>query len=605
MTFDPIAADLAVRRPARTAGSARPDAPVVPDRRPARAPPAARPRPGRRRPARRRPLGGAAPGARSASPAERDHSARGDPRYWVPHGQGDPPVDRGPRRRQPDDGVQRVLATRPALRRAARADPGRRRRARVRRPRPGGPGPGPRPDRLGRAAASTAASARPSRTPSPRRSSPRSPTTLADQRPGPHPAAVAAGRRRSSPPATSRSTAPSSTSATRPRPTSAGWSGATSRWSWSTTTCATACASVNVDDRGGARLAAQHLVDLGHRRDRDRHPRDRRRRHVACNFPARERMLGWHDALDPAGIEPMVVADAVRPADAAVRRRPRAARPARPPDRACVCFSDAFAARDDPRRRVARPAGARATSRSSASTTASLRGVEPAAADDRPPGGRAQGPRRGRRDRGRDERRQPRTPVHAPDVARRPREHAPPRAESPDHPEPPVRAAPTALEPYSKVVRPSGPRTPGGCLGNHTQHQQEAHGRVPRHLRPRLRRLRHRRPGDHQLRGRRRLARRRPRLRPHGRGDGLRRRPHLRRPLQPRRHPRRGRQRADRVEGDARRTSSRRSSPASPPAPCCSSSRTASTASPPRRAASRPTGTATAHPWATTCSPAW
>ena len=37
MTFDPIAADLAVRAARATAGSARPDAPVVPDR-PARTP---------------------------------------------------------------------------------------------------------------------------------------------------------------------------------------------------------------------------------------------------------------------------------------------------------------------------------------------------------------------------------------------------------------------------------------------------------------------------------------------------------------------------------------------------------------------------------------
>jgi hypothetical protein len=38
MTFDPIAADLAVRAARATAGSARPDAPVVPDR-PARSRP--------------------------------------------------------------------------------------------------------------------------------------------------------------------------------------------------------------------------------------------------------------------------------------------------------------------------------------------------------------------------------------------------------------------------------------------------------------------------------------------------------------------------------------------------------------------------------------
>ena len=40
MTFDPIAADLAVRAARATAGSARPDAPVVPDPEP-RAPRAA------------------------------------------------------------------------------------------------------------------------------------------------------------------------------------------------------------------------------------------------------------------------------------------------------------------------------------------------------------------------------------------------------------------------------------------------------------------------------------------------------------------------------------------------------------------------------------
>lgn len=34
MTFDPIAADLAVRAARASAGSARPDAPVVPDRAP-------------------------------------------------------------------------------------------------------------------------------------------------------------------------------------------------------------------------------------------------------------------------------------------------------------------------------------------------------------------------------------------------------------------------------------------------------------------------------------------------------------------------------------------------------------------------------------------
>ena len=67
----------------------------------------------------------------------------------------------------------------------------------------------------------------------------------------------------------------------------------------------------------------------------------------------------------------------------------------------------------------------------------------------------------------------------------------------------------------------------------HTDHRAEVHRRGSGHLRARLLRLR-----------RRRLQRRRPRrhgpdLRSHRAGDGLRRRPHLRRPLQPGRDARR------------------------------------------------------------------
>lgn len=98
-------------------------------------------------------------------------------------------------------------------------------------------------------------------------------------------------------------------------------------------------ASVNVDDRGGARAAAQYLIDLGHRRigivtletDPD-----------ATNYPARERMLGWHDALDPAGIEPVVVATPYHPHDAAYEAALALLEgPERPTG--VVCFSDAFA----------------------------------------------------------------------------------------------------------------------------------------------------------------------------------------------------------------------------------------------------------------------
>ena len=73
--------------------------------------------------------------------------------------------------------------------------------------------------------------------------------------------------------------------------------------------------SVNVDDRGGARAAAQHLVDLGHRRVAimtaalggttgivDDPVADAER----SKYVSRERLLGYLDVLDPAGITPVV-----------------------------------------------------------------------------------------------------------------------------------------------------------------------------------------------------------------------------------------------------------------------------------------------------------
>lgn len=98
-------------------------------------------------------------------------------------------------------------------------------------------------------------------------------------------------------------------------------------------------ASVNVDDRGGARLAAQHLVDLGHRRvgvvTLETEP-------DADNHPARERLLGWHDALDPVGAETTTVTTPYAPVDAAYdAARGLLEGPDRPT--ALLCFSDAFA----------------------------------------------------------------------------------------------------------------------------------------------------------------------------------------------------------------------------------------------------------------------
>ncbi|HEX2807045.1 MAG TPA: LacI family DNA-binding transcriptional regulator [Kineosporiaceae bacterium] len=73
--------------------------------------------------------------------------------------------------------------------------------------------------------------------------------------------------------------------------------------------------SVNVDDRAGARAAAQHIVDLGHVRVaivvsvvRDAPygivPEPTMTAH---GHPSRQRLLGWHDALDAAGIRPVLV----------------------------------------------------------------------------------------------------------------------------------------------------------------------------------------------------------------------------------------------------------------------------------------------------------
>ena len=72
--------------------------------------------------------------------------------------------------------------------------------------------------------------------------------------------------------------------------------------------------SVNVDDRAGARAAAQHLVDLGHRRVGIVNlaidgPRGFVDDPLAASFghPQRQRVLGWLDALSAAGITPMTV----------------------------------------------------------------------------------------------------------------------------------------------------------------------------------------------------------------------------------------------------------------------------------------------------------
>ena len=120
--------------------------------------------------------------------------------------------------------------------------------------------------------------------------------------------------------------------------------------------------SVNVDDRGGARAAAQHLIDLGHRRIgivNSEHADHTESAALVAATPSGElhvshqRMLGWTDALAAAGLEPVLTREAVRPAEWAageVERpedvdaravRDMLERPDRPT--AVLCFSDAVA----------------------------------------------------------------------------------------------------------------------------------------------------------------------------------------------------------------------------------------------------------------------
>src|SRR4051812_15943274 len=74
-----------------------------------------------------------------------------------------------------------------------------------------------------------------------------------------------------------------------------------------------AVARVDIDQRGGARAAAEHLVSLGHRRvgvmvaklgaDRRRGPVDARRLAASVQPVSRERLLGYRDALTAAGVD--------------------------------------------------------------------------------------------------------------------------------------------------------------------------------------------------------------------------------------------------------------------------------------------------------------
>jgi DNA-binding LacI/PurR family transcriptional regulator len=74
-----------------------------------------------------------------------------------------------------------------------------------------------------------------------------------------------------------------------------------------------AASSIRVDDRGGARLAAEHLASLGHRHfgilslelSGDNHfgPVESERRHTARYAVTRDRLAGYSDAFASAGID--------------------------------------------------------------------------------------------------------------------------------------------------------------------------------------------------------------------------------------------------------------------------------------------------------------
>lgn len=98
--------------------------------------------------------------------------------------------------------------------------------------------------------------------------------------------------------------------------------------------------AVNVDDASGARAAAQHLLDLGHRRigivtlagESD-----------VENQPAAQRGLGWGEVLRTGGVDPVEVRAHFRPATEAYHvAHDLLERPDRPT--ALLCFSDVFAA---------------------------------------------------------------------------------------------------------------------------------------------------------------------------------------------------------------------------------------------------------------------
>lgn len=111
----------------------------------------------------------------------------------------------------------------------------------------------------------------------------------------------------------------------------------------------TGIVSVNVDDRHGARAAAQHVVDLGHRRVGILAPGIAGASGVATdavtdatNHVTRQRLLGWLEALGAAGIEPVVMGQRRTDLDEAYQLAVRMLEPSDRPT-AVLAFSDMLA----------------------------------------------------------------------------------------------------------------------------------------------------------------------------------------------------------------------------------------------------------------------
>jgi DNA-binding LacI/PurR family transcriptional regulator len=108
--------------------------------------------------------------------------------------------------------------------------------------------------------------------------------------------------------------------------------------------------SINVDDRGGARAAAEHVLALGHRRIgiitsgfggqhgilEDPHA-------ATLAYGESQRMLGWLDALDAAGVTPVAVRIPHGDPHGTGYAGAEALLAAGEPPTAILAFSDAFA----------------------------------------------------------------------------------------------------------------------------------------------------------------------------------------------------------------------------------------------------------------------